>query len=105
MKAVVSSCFHPGECPGRGLLRDYEPSCGPSFQALVQEAGGAAARVPADGARAPPGPGPPHGQRRDAEPAHLQPRRPRQELRQLGAAGRGVRVHGGRGGVRGGAQT
>ena len=24
-----------GEGPTRGLLRDYEPSCGPSFQALV----------------------------------------------------------------------
>ena len=30
-----SSCFQPRESPVRGLLRDYEPSCGHSFQALV----------------------------------------------------------------------
>ena len=27
--------FQPGEGPSRGLLRDYKPSCGPSFQALL----------------------------------------------------------------------
>ena len=30
-----SSFFQLGEGPSRGLLRDYEPSDGPSFQALV----------------------------------------------------------------------
>ena len=30
--------FQPsGEGPSRGLLRDYKPSCGPSFEALVAE--------------------------------------------------------------------
>ena len=29
--------FQLGEGPSRGLLRDYEPSDGPSFQALVAE--------------------------------------------------------------------
>ena len=28
--------FQPGEGPSRGLLRDYEPSDGPSFQVLVR---------------------------------------------------------------------
>ena len=27
--------FHPGEGSSRGLLCDFEPSCGPSFQALA----------------------------------------------------------------------
>ena len=27
--------FQPGEGPSRGLLRNYEPLCGPSFEALV----------------------------------------------------------------------
>ena len=27
--------FQPGEGPSRGLLRDYKPSDGPSFQALL----------------------------------------------------------------------
>ena len=31
----ASRHFQPGEGPSRGLLRDYEPSDGPSFQALV----------------------------------------------------------------------
>ena len=35
MEALVG--FHPGEGPSRGLLRDYEPSCGPSFEALARE--------------------------------------------------------------------
>ena len=35
MKAVVAGRFQLGEGPSRGLLRDYEPSDGPSFQALV----------------------------------------------------------------------
>ena len=36
MKAVVaSSRFQPGEGPSRGLLRDYDPSDGPSFKAIV----------------------------------------------------------------------
>ena len=26
--------FQPGEGPSKGLLRDYEPSCQPSFEAL-----------------------------------------------------------------------
>ena len=30
-----SSSFQQGEGPSRGLLCDYEPSCGPSFQALL----------------------------------------------------------------------
>ena len=30
-----SSRFQPGEGPSRGLLRDYEALCGPSFQAPV----------------------------------------------------------------------
>ena len=30
-----SSRFQLGEGPSRGLLRDYEPSDGPSFQALL----------------------------------------------------------------------
>ena len=30
-----SSCFQPGDGPSRGLLRENEPSDGPSFQALV----------------------------------------------------------------------
>ena len=30
----ASRRFQPGEGPSRGLLRDYEPSDGPSFQAL-----------------------------------------------------------------------
>ena len=30
-----SSHFQPGEGPSRGLLRDYEPSDGPSFESLV----------------------------------------------------------------------
>ena len=30
-----SSGFQPGEGSCRGLLRDYEPSCGPSFEALA----------------------------------------------------------------------
>ena len=30
-----SSHFQLGEGPSRGLLRDYEPSDGPSFQALA----------------------------------------------------------------------
>ena len=29
------SRFQPGEGPSRGLLHDYEPSCWPSFQALI----------------------------------------------------------------------
>ena len=29
------SRFQPGEGPSRGLLCDYEPSDGPSFEALV----------------------------------------------------------------------
>ena len=32
----TSNCFQPGEDPSRGLLQDYEPSCGPSFEALIQ---------------------------------------------------------------------
>ena len=32
-----SSRFQPGEGPtSRGLLRGYEPSCGPSFQAVEE---------------------------------------------------------------------
>ena len=27
--------FQPGEGPSRGLIRDYEPSDGPSFEALL----------------------------------------------------------------------
>ena len=34
MKALVSR-FQPGEGPSRGHLHDYDPSCGPSFQALL----------------------------------------------------------------------
>ena len=30
-----SSRFQPGEGPSRGLLRNYEPTDGPSFEALV----------------------------------------------------------------------
>ena len=30
-----SSHFQPGEGPSRGLLRDYEPSDGPLFEALA----------------------------------------------------------------------
>ena len=37
-------CFQLGEGPSRGLLRDYEPLCGPSFQALVCSRGGAQAK-------------------------------------------------------------
>ena len=29
----ASRRFQPGEGPSRGLLHDYEPSCGPSFEA------------------------------------------------------------------------
>ena len=35
MKAVVSSRFQLGEGPSRGILRDYKPSDGPPFQALI----------------------------------------------------------------------
>ena len=31
----TSRRFRLGEGPSRGLLRDYEPSCEPSFEALV----------------------------------------------------------------------
>ena len=34
----ASRRFQPGEGPSRGLLRDYEPSDGPSFQALLRAA-------------------------------------------------------------------
>ena len=34
-----SSRFQLGEGPSRGLLRDYEPSDGPSFQALLGDHG------------------------------------------------------------------
>ena len=32
---INSRRFQPGEGPSRGLLRDYESLCGPSFQALL----------------------------------------------------------------------
>ena len=36
MKALLAIIsFQPGDGPSRGLLRDYEHSCGPSFAALV----------------------------------------------------------------------
>ena len=35
MKALTSRRFQPGEGPSKGHLRDYEPLCGPSFQAPV----------------------------------------------------------------------
>ena len=38
MKAVVAA-FNQGEGPSRGLLRDYEPSDGPPFEALVASSG------------------------------------------------------------------
>ena len=47
-------------CPSRGLLRDYEPSCGPSFEALVYIPPGAACVKPLPaGARPDPPPQPP----------------------------------------------
>ena len=36
MKALVRH-FQPGEGPSRGLLRNYESSCVPSFEAVVQQ--------------------------------------------------------------------
>ena len=38
VKALVGG-FQPGEGPSRGLLRDYKPSDGPSFQALNRTTG------------------------------------------------------------------
>ena len=41
----TSNCFQPGEDPSRGLLQDYEPSCGPSFEALIQRHAASCPRV------------------------------------------------------------
>ena len=35
--SVLNVCLQPGEGPSRDILRDYEPSCGPSFEALMLE--------------------------------------------------------------------
>ena len=35
MKVINNRRFLPGEGPRRGLLHDYEPSCGPLFEALI----------------------------------------------------------------------
>ena len=34
-EVTSTAISQPGEGPSRGLLRDYEPSDGPSFQALL----------------------------------------------------------------------
>ena len=35
MKGINNRSFQLGEGHRRGLLHDYEPSCGPSFEALI----------------------------------------------------------------------
>ena len=37
MKVLAVAGFQPREGPSRGLLCDYEPLFGPSFEALVQD--------------------------------------------------------------------